>query len=124
MPNRAVRVSLNSKRELHRVTLRNCNTFAHAQLLQPCPTLCDPMYCSPAGSSVHGDSPGKNIGVGCRALFPDPGIKPVSPALQTNSLPLSHQGSPRDCSNYHLLNATLSVCSHLMYISILPNLKL
>ena len=56
------------------------------------------MYCSPAGSSVHGDSPGKNIGVGCRALFPDPGIKPVSPALQTNSLPLSHQGSPRDCS--------------------------
>ena len=24
----------------------------------------------------------------------DPGIKPVSPALQTDSLPLSHQGSP------------------------------
>ena len=25
--------------------------------------LCDPMDCSPPGSSVHGDSPGKNIGV-------------------------------------------------------------
>ena len=26
--------------------------------------------------------------------LPDPGIKPVSPALQTDSLLLSHQGSP------------------------------
>ena len=32
-------------------------------------TLCDPMNCSPAGFSVHGDSPGKNTGVGCRALL-------------------------------------------------------
>ena len=36
---------------------------------QSCPTLCDPMDCSPPGSSVHGDSPGKNTGVGCHALF-------------------------------------------------------
>ena len=26
---------------------------------QSCPTLCDPMDCSPPGSSAHGDSPGK-----------------------------------------------------------------
>ena len=26
--------------------------------------------------------------------FPNPGIEPVSPALQVDSLPLSHQGSP------------------------------
>ena len=26
----------------------------HAQLLQSCPTLCDPMDCGPPGSSVHG----------------------------------------------------------------------
>ena len=32
-------------------------------------TLCDPMNCSPPGSSVHGDSPGKNTGVGCHALL-------------------------------------------------------
>ena len=25
--------------------------------------------CSPPGSSAHGDSPGKNTGVGCRALL-------------------------------------------------------
>ena len=30
---------------------------------QSCPTLCNPMNCSLPGSSVHGDSPGKNTGV-------------------------------------------------------------
>ena len=30
--------------------------------------LCDPMDCSVPVSSVHGDSPGKNTGVGCHAL--------------------------------------------------------
>ena len=30
-----------------------------------CLTLGDPRDCSPPGSSVHGDSPGKNTGVGC-----------------------------------------------------------
>ena len=28
--------------------------FCSAKLLQSCPTLCDPMDCSPPGSSVHG----------------------------------------------------------------------
>ena len=36
---------------------------------QLCPTLCDPMDCSPPGSSVHGDSSGKNTGVDCQALL-------------------------------------------------------
>ena len=37
---------------------------------QSCLTLCDPMDCrSLPGSSVHGDSPGKNTRVGCHALF-------------------------------------------------------
>ena len=35
---------------------------------QSCPTLCNPMDCSPPDSSVHGDSPGKNTWVGCHAL--------------------------------------------------------
>ena len=39
------------------------------QFLQLCLTLCNPMDCSLPGSSVHGDSPGKNIGVGCHALL-------------------------------------------------------
>ena len=36
---------------------------------ESCPTLCDLMDCSPPGSSDHGDSPGKNTGVGCQALL-------------------------------------------------------
>ena len=37
-------------------------------VIQSCPTLCDPMDCSPPGFSGHGDSPGKNTGVGSHAL--------------------------------------------------------
>ena len=36
---------------------------------QLCLTLCNLMNCSLPGSSVHGDSPGKNTGVGCHALL-------------------------------------------------------
>ena len=36
---------------------------------QSCPTRCNPMDSSPPGSSVHGDSPGKNTGVCCHALL-------------------------------------------------------
>ena len=36
---------------------------------QLCPHPLRPMDCSPLGSSVHGDSPGKNTGVGCHALL-------------------------------------------------------
>ena len=38
-------------------------------VIQSCPTLCDPMDYSSPGSSVHGDYPGKNTGVGCHALL-------------------------------------------------------
>ena len=40
-----------------------------AQSLQLCPTPCDPMDCGPPGSSVPGDSPDKDIGVGCIVLL-------------------------------------------------------
>ena len=36
---------------------------------QLCPTLCDSMDCSPPGSFVHGDSSGKNTGVGCHSFI-------------------------------------------------------
>ena len=36
---------------------------------QSCLTLFDPMDYSLPGSTVHGDSPGKNNGVGCHALL-------------------------------------------------------
>ena len=36
---------------------------------QSCLTLCDSMDGSPPGFSVHGDSLGKNTGVGCHCLL-------------------------------------------------------
>ena len=65
---------------------------------QLCLTLCDPMDYSPPGSSVHGDSPGKNYwsGLPCPSPgdLPNPGIEPMSPALQADSLPSEPPGKP------------------------------
>ena len=44
-------------------------TYVLCLVTQLCPTLCNPIDCSPPGSSVHGDFPGKNTGVGCHAIF-------------------------------------------------------
>ena len=61
----------------------------HAQSLQSCLTLGSPLA---ARLLCAWDSPGKNTGVGCHALLQ--GVFPASPALQADSLPLSHQRSP------------------------------
>ena len=70
---------------------------SESEVAQSCPTLRDHMECSLPGSSVHGNSLGKNTRMGCHALlqgiFPYPGIKPRSLALQVDSLPVSHQGT-------------------------------
>ena len=63
-----------------------------------CPTLSDHMNCSLPGSSVHGDSPGKNTAVGCHALlqgiFPIQGLNPGLPHCRQILYQLSHKGSP------------------------------
>ena len=58
--------------------------------------------CSLPGSSVHGDSPGKNTGVGCHALlqciFPTQRLNPRLLSLlfwQADSIPQSHLGMPK-----------------------------
>ena len=73
-----------------------------AKSLQSCLTVCDPMDCSPPGSSVHEiDSPDKNIGVGCHALlqgiFLTEGSNPYLLCLlhwQADSLPIAPPGKP------------------------------
>ena len=66
---------------------------------QSCLTLCNPMDCSPPGSFVHGDSPGKNTGMGCLAflqgIFPTHGLNPGLPHCRWILYWLSHQGNPR-----------------------------
>ena len=56
-----------------RVTSRN--KCVCAKFLQSCLTLCHPMDCSTWGSSVPGNSPGKNAGVGSHFLLQ--GIFPI-----------------------------------------------
>ena len=70
--------------------MKSHNQIAHNDLEACClflclaaqsgPTLCNPMDCSPPGSSIQGDSTGKNTGVGCHALlqgiFPTQGLNP------------------------------------------------
>ena len=66
---------------------------SESEVTQVCPTLCDPMDCSLPGSSVHGDSPGKNNGMGCHSLlqgiFPTQGSNPHLLHWQADSLPLT-----------------------------------
>ena len=64
---------------------------------QSCLTLCDPMECSPSGSSVHGILQAKNTGVCCHSLpqgifltqGSNPGLLHCSQILYC----LSHQGN-------------------------------
>ena len=61
-------------------------------------TLWKTMDCSPPGSSVHGDSPGRNTGVGFHALrqgiFPTQGLNLDLPHCRWILYCLSHQKSP------------------------------
>ena len=79
-------------------------TYSESEVAQSCPTLCDPMGCSPPGFSIHGifqawvlewlpfPSPGD---------LPDPGIEPRSPALRADALPSE---PPGNLPNLHIGN--------------------
>ena len=57
---------------------------------QSCPTLCDPIDCSPPGSSVHGIPQARILEwlpFPSSGGLPDPGIKSGSPTLQADYLP-------------------------------------
>ena len=64
---------------------------------QSCPTLCDPVDCSPPGSSVHGIFQAKMlkpVSMPSSRDLPDPGIKSKSPTLQADSLLSEPPGKP------------------------------
>ena len=78
--------------------LKHIYAVCCAQSLQSCLTLCDTMDCSPPGSSVHGTLQARIlewVALPSSRDLPDPGIEPMPPALQADSLPLSHRGSPK-----------------------------
>ena len=70
----AYKVWIDNSGSIASVTQNACRCIAKkgmraCSVTQLCPALCDPMDCSPPGSSVHGICPGKNTGVGCHFLL-------------------------------------------------------
>ena len=81
-----------------------------------------PKDCSPPGFSVHGDSPGKNTGVGCHALlqgiFLTPGIELNLLHLlhwQVGSLSRAPTGKPNFCVLCFVDQSGLTLCSSMDY---------
>ena len=79
-----------------------------------CPTLCNPMDCKLPGSSIHGDSPSKNTGMGCHALlqgiFPNQGLNPGLLHCRRILHSLNHQGSPK--YSVSLIKSILFMLTH------------
>ena len=76
--------------------------------LQSQPTLCDPRDCSLPGPSVHGISQARIlewVAMFCLGDLPNPRIESVSPALQADSLPLSHLRIPYTLFIYNSYSA-------------------
>ena len=78
----------------HRATPRRCCCL----VAESCPLFHNPRDCSPPGSSVQGISQARRLER--VAIFSSrgslhPGIDPKFPALQADSLLISHQGSPK-----------------------------
>ena len=77
-PKKRKRPTENKHKTIKKMVTGSCALLC--LVAQSCPTLCDCMDCSLPGSSVHGESPGKNTGVGCYALlqgiFPIQGLNP------------------------------------------------
>ena len=76
----------------------SCYVYMYLELyVLSCSVVSDSVAGLP-GSSVHGDSPGKNTGVGCYALFqknfPAQRSNPGLPHCRRIHYCLSHQGSP------------------------------
>ena len=80
----------------HTLSMQLCCVLCYAW---SCPTLCDPMNSSPPYSSVPGDSPGWNTGVGCHALlqgiFQSQGSNAGLPHCRQFLYHLCYLGGPR-----------------------------
>ena len=67
-------------------------------ITQPCLSLCDPMDCSPPGSSVHGILQARilewELHFLLQGIFVTQRLNPDSPALQADSLPFEPPGKP------------------------------
>ena len=113
-------VGWKARRPIHVNKVRNWSHCSSQRLwkcvcvyTQLCLTLCDPMDCSPPGSSVHGVSQARILE---RLPFPSPGdlLEPGSnscllhlPHWQVGPIPLRHLGSPCTGNPRHILMMTM-----------------
>ena len=72
-----------------------------AQLLQSCPTLCNPVDCSPLGSSAHGILQARILKWVAISFFLTQGSNLHLLHWQADSLPQSHLGSPQPTIGLH-----------------------
>ena len=67
-----------------------------SEVVQSCPTLCDPMHCSLPGSFIHGIFQARVLEWAtisfCRGIFPTQGLNARSSALQEDALPSEPPG--------------------------------
>ena len=75
------------------------STKKESEVTHMCPTVCNPMDCSPPGYSVHGIFQarileGIAISFSREGIFPTQGSNPGLLRCRQTLYPLSHQGSP------------------------------
>ena len=70
---------------------------SESEVAQSFLTLCNPVDCSPLGSSIHGILQARIlewVAISFSRELPDPGIEPKSPALQAEALTSEPPGKP------------------------------
>ena len=70
---------------------------SESEVTQLCPTLCEPVDCSPPGSSVHGILQARIlewVTISFSRGSSNPGIEPGSPALEADTLTSEPPGKP------------------------------
>ena len=91
---------------------------SESEVAQSCPTLCDPMDCSLAGSSIRPwDFPGKRTGVGChfllQGIFPAQELNLGLPHCRQTLLPSELTGFENQVSKQSCLVRLVAICSEL-----------
>ena len=80
-------------------------TYTYSGYDQSCLTVCDPLGCSPPGSSVHGISQARIlewVAFPFSGDLPNPGIKPRYPTLQVDTLPIWATKEAQTCEQQNL----------------------
>ena len=96
---------ISGKKNNNRRPIRSAGEEIKVLVAQSYLTLCDPMDCSPPGSSVHGISQARIlewVAISFSGDLPDSGIKPQSPALQAVSLPCELPGKHKGKLTFNL----------------------